>query len=99
MKPIQGSAESPSKGNRPRVIRIEPSPGAIIAVLLLIAGLWMLYRLLPVLLVLVAALIIVGTMSPAVRWLEERRMRRGMGIAIVFTALMVVTVLIITLTI
>ncbi|MBC8018761.1 MAG: AI-2E family transporter [Verrucomicrobia bacterium] len=59
----------------------------------------MLNRLLPVVLVLVAALVIVGTISPAVRWFEERRMRRGLGIAIVFTMLMVVTVLIITLTI
>jgi predicted PurR-regulated permease PerM len=81
------------------VIRIEPSTGTIIAVLLLIAGLWVLNRLLPVVLVLIAALVIVGTISPAVRWLEERRMRRGMGITIVFTALMVVAVLIITLTI
>ena len=86
-------------GKRTRAIRIEPSPGTIIALLLLIAGLWVLNRLLPVVLVLVAALIIVGTISPAVRWLEERRIRRGLGIAIVFTALMVVTVLIITLTI
>jgi len=99
MMPNQGSAESPSKENRPRVIRIEPTPGTIIGLLLLIAGLWMLNRLLPVVLVLVAALIIVGSISPAVRWLEERRMRRELGIAIVFTALMVVTVLIITLTI
>jgi predicted PurR-regulated permease PerM len=81
------------------VIRIEPSPGTIIALLLLIAGLWVLNRLLPVVLVLVAALIIVGTISPAVRWLEERRMRRGLGIAIVFAALLVVTVLVITMTI
>ncbi len=97
--PNQGSAGSPSKENRPRVIRFEPSPGTIIAVLLIIAGLWVLNRLLPVVLVLVAALIIVGAISPAVRWFEERRMRRGLGIAIVFTALVVVTVLIITLTI
>jgi predicted PurR-regulated permease PerM len=99
MMPNQGPAESPPKENRHRVIRIEPSPGTIIALLLLIASLWVLNRLLPVVLVLVAALIIVGTISPAVRWLEERRMRRGLGIAIVFTALMVVTVLIITMTI
>jgi predicted PurR-regulated permease PerM len=66
---------------------------------LLIPGLWVLNRLLPVVLVLVAALIIVGTVSPAVRWLEERRMRRGLGIAIVFTGLVVVTVLVITMTI
>jgi predicted PurR-regulated permease PerM len=81
------------------VIRFEPSPGTIITLLLIIAGLWMLNRLLPVILVLVAALVIVGTISPAVRWLEERRMGRGTGIAIVFTALMVAAVLIVTLTI
>jgi predicted PurR-regulated permease PerM len=68
-------------------------------VLLLIAGLWVLNRLLPVVLVLVAALIIVGTISPAVQWFEERRMRRGLGIAIIFTALLVVAVLFVTMTI
>jgi len=97
--PGQGTADTPIKEKRPRVIRVEPSPGTIIALLLIISGLWVLNRLLPVVLVLVAALVIVGTISPAVRWLEERRMRRGMGIAIVFTALMVTTALIITLTI
>jgi predicted PurR-regulated permease PerM len=97
--PGLGTADTPKKEKRPRVIRIEPSPGTIIALLLIISGLWVLNRLLPVVLVLVAALVIVGTISPAVRWLEERRMRRGMGIAIVFTALMVATALIITLTI
>jgi len=59
----------------------------------------MLNQLLPVILVLVAALIIVGTISPAVRWLEERRMRRGLGIAIVFTGLVVTTILVTTMTI
>jgi predicted PurR-regulated permease PerM len=99
MMPNKGTAESPPKVNRTRVIRIEPSPGAIIAMLLLVAGLWVLIRLLPVVLVIVAALIIVGTISPAVRWFEERRISRGLGIAIVFTALMVVTVLFITMTV
>ena len=97
--PIQEPAGFPPKDDRPHVIRIEPSPGTIIALLLLVAGMWVLNRLLPVVLVLVAALIIVGTISPAVQWLEERRMRRGLGIAIIFTALLVVTVLIITMTI
>jgi len=93
----EGTADAPKI--RHRVIRFEPSPGTVIAILLIISGLWVLNRLLPVVLVLVAALVIVGTMSPAVRWLEERRMRRGLGIAIVFTAFMVTTALIITLTI
>ena len=97
--PRQGTTEAPPREYRTRVIRIEPSYSAIIAVLTLIAGLWILNRLLPVLLVLVAALIVVGTISSAVGWLEERRVRRGMGIAIVFTALTVVAALIITLTI
>jgi Predicted permease len=96
--PKQVSSVSPPRQKRHRVIRIEPSPGTIIALLLLIAGLWVLNRLLPVVLVLVAALIIVGTISPAVQWFEERRMRRGLGIAIVFTTLLIVTVLLITLT-
>jgi predicted PurR-regulated permease PerM len=95
----QGTADSAHPEKRPRVLRIEPSPGTIIALLLVISGLWVLNRLLPVVLVLVAALVIVGSMSPAVRWLEERRMRRGMGITLVFTAFMVTTALIITLTI
>jgi len=95
----QRSAGSPRKENRSRVIRIEPSPGTIIALLLLIAGLWVLNRLLPVVLVLVAALVIVGTISPVVRWLEERHMRRGLGIVIVFAVLVVVAGLVITMTI
>jgi predicted PurR-regulated permease PerM len=99
MMPNQGPAGFPPKEKRPRAIRIEPSPGTIIALLLIIAGLWVLNQLLPVVLVLVAALIIVGTISPAVQWLEERRMRRGLGIAIVFTTLLVIAVLLITMTI
>jgi len=81
------------------VIRIEPSPGTIISLLFLVVGLWALTQLLPVVLVLVAALTIVGAISPSVQWLEERHMGRGIAIALVFTALTVVTVLILTLTI
>ena len=95
----QGSAGSSTKERRTRVIRIEPSPGTIIVLLLIAAGLWVLTQLLPVVLVLVAALTIVGTISPAVRWLEDRHISRGVGIAIVFSALMVAIVLVITLTI
>ena len=97
--PMQEPPEFPPKDDRPRVIRIEPSPGAIIILVLLILGLWVLNRLLPVVLVLVAALIIVGAISPVVRLLEERLMRRGLGIAIVFTGLLVVTIVFITMTI
>jgi putative heme transporter len=99
MMPNPGAAAPTTKENRPRVIRIELPLGGIAALLLLVAGLWLLNRLLPVVLVLVAALVIVGTVSPAVRWLEERRLHRGVGIGIVFCALMVVSALLITMTI
>jgi len=99
MMPNQGPADTAAKPRRPRVIRLEIPTGAIITLLLLVAGLWLFNRLLPVVLVLVAALVIVGTVSPAVRWLEVRRLPRGLGIAIVFSALMLVSVLLITMTI
>lgn len=85
--------------NRQRVIRIELSPKTMITLLLVIGGLWILNQLLPVILVLMAALIIVGTISPAVQWLEVHRIPRSLGIAIVFTLLVSATVLFITLTI
>jgi predicted PurR-regulated permease PerM len=81
------------------VIRVEPSPGILLLLILLIPGLWLVNRLLPVLVVVVAALVIVGTISPAVRWLEERRVRRSLGIALVFTALLALTALALTMTI
>ncbi|MBL0224688.1 MAG: AI-2E family transporter [Geobacteraceae bacterium] len=96
---LQGLTESAPKESRPRVIRFEPSPGTIILLLALTGGLWVFNRLLPVVLVLVASLVIVGTMSPAVRWLEERRMRRGLAIALVFTALMAAAGLILSMTV
>ena len=94
-----GSSTKETKQRRIRVIRIEPSTRTIIVLLSIAAGLWVLTQLLPVVLVLVAALTVVGTVSPAVRWLEEHNIRRGFCIAIVFSALVVMIVLLITLTI
>lgn len=99
MAPTSGPDGRPPEEVRRRVIRIELAPRTLVILTLLIPALWVLSRLMPVLLVLVMALIIVGTVSPAVRWLEERCMRRGVGIAIVFTGIMVATGLFITLTI
>lgn len=82
-----------------RVIRVEIAPWTIISVVLVIAGLWMFMRLLPVLLVLVGALMIIGTLGPAVEWLEQRKVRRVAAIAIVFSVLFVSTVLLFALTI
>jgi len=86
-------------GDRTRHVRFELSTRTIVALLLVGASLWLLIRLWPVLLVLVAALLVAGTLSPAVRWLEEKRVRRGGGIAIVFAAFFILALLVAALTI
>ena len=93
------SEREPSAGEKTRVVRIEISPATMIYLILVVACLWLLIQLWPVFLVIVVALLIVGTMSPAVSWMEERRVKRGLGIAIVFTVLFVAATLVVTLTI
>jgi predicted PurR-regulated permease PerM len=87
------------QARRKRVFRIEIAPWTIITLVLVIVGLWIFVRLLPVLLVLVGALMIVGTLGPAVDWLEKRGVRRTVSIAIVFSVLSVATVLVFIFTI
>jgi predicted PurR-regulated permease PerM len=88
----------PSADKKTRVVRFEVAPATIIQLILVVACMWLLIRLWTVFLVLVVALLIVGTMSPAVRWMEARRVKRGLAIAIVFTLLFVVATLAVTLT-
>ncbi len=94
IKPRQ-EVESP----RTRVIRVEIAPWTIFTLVLVIACLWIFMHLLPVFLVLVGALMIIGTLDPAVKLLEQRGMRRGTSIAIVFSVLCVASVLLFALTI
>ena len=89
----------PSAGENTRVVRFEVSPATMIQLILVMASMWLLTRLWAVFLLLVVALLIVGTMSPAVSWMETRRVKRGLGIAIVFTLLSVVATLAVMLTI
>lgn len=88
-----------SADKKSRVVRFEVSSATMIQLILVVACIWLLIRLWPIFLVLVAALIIVGTMSPAVSWMEERRVRRGLAIAIAFTLLFIAATLVVTLTI
>lgn len=86
-------------GDRVRNVRFELSPKTLAALVLVVASLWLLVQLWPVLLVVVTALLVSGTLSPAVRWLEEKGVGRGFGIAIVFTAFFVLALLVVVLTI
>ncbi len=89
----------PSADEKTRVVRFEISPATMIQLVLVVACTWLLIQLWPVFLVLVVAFLIVGTMSPVVSWMEARHVKRGLGIAIVFTLLFVVATLVVTLTI
>lgn len=88
-----------STDRKTRVVRFEVSLTTIIKLILAVASIWLLIRLWPVFLVLVVALLIVGTMSPSVSWMEARRVKHNLAIAIVFTLFFVVAILAMVLTI
>ncbi|MES2257457.1 MAG: AI-2E family transporter [Pseudomonadota bacterium] len=73
-----------------RTLRIAIAPSTLVTIMLLAVGVALLTQLVPVILVLIAALMLVGTLNPAVEWLERRKVPRPGGIAIVFTALLIV---------
>jgi predicted PurR-regulated permease PerM len=75
-------------------LRVEITAGTMLRVALFAFGAWLVVHLTPVVLVLVVALFVVGTLSPAVEWLEKRKVGRGKGIALVFTSVLVAAVLI-----
>ena len=76
------------------VHRIEISYGTILAVVLTVAGIWLLNALLPILVVLVMALILVGTLDPFVGWVHRHGVNRTLAIGIVFLACLAVAGLI-----
>jgi predicted PurR-regulated permease PerM len=62
----------------------------LLRVVLALALCWLLIQLAPVVLVVVVALFLVGTLNPGVEWLERRRISRSWGIPLVFGALLLV---------
>ena len=81
------------------LIRFEPTPKGLLISGVAIAIAWVALRLLPVVLVLVVAFFLVGTLNPAVEWLEKKKWKRGWSIGLVFAVMFVVTGLLMALTI
>jgi predicted PurR-regulated permease PerM len=81
-----------------RYLRIVIAPKSMVIAVLVGAASWMLIRLVPAIMVLLVALMIVGTLNPAVRWLQARNIGRGFAIAIVFGVLLLLFVAVGTLT-
>ncbi|MFL6708486.1 MAG: AI-2E family transporter [Massilia sp.] len=81
----------PAAAPRKRSLRIEIAPHTLYRIVALVVGLALLTQMVPVILVLVVALMLVGTLNPAVQWLEKRRIKRTPAIFAVFTSLLVVS--------
>lgn len=84
---------------RTTLVNFEVSSATIVRLTLVLAALWLLVRLWPVFLVLVVALVIVGTMSPAVASLEARGLSRGLAIGIAFVLLFVAVTILLAVTV
>lgn len=72
-----------------RTFRFELAPSTIFVLIAVFAALWLLFNLLSVLLVLIAAYFMVGALNPGVLWLQNKGMRRGLAIATVFGTLFI----------
>jgi predicted PurR-regulated permease PerM len=93
-----GGRKPPVEGT-PRQILFEVSQSSLVRLALILVSLWLVIRLWPVILVFIVALFVVETLNPAVQWLEAHRVKRGLGIALVFSGVFLVAVLILTLTV
>ena len=72
----------------PRTVRYELSPRTIVTILGIIIGGWLLVRVWQSILIIIVALVLAGTFSPVVAWLERRRVGRSLALAIVFVSLL-----------
>lgn len=79
--------------------RIEITARTMFTLLLVLGGAWILLRLAPVILMIIASLMLVGSLNPTVERLQKRGMRRGAAIGIVFGVLLAIVLLLVTLTI
>jgi len=82
----------------PRPLRIELSPRTLIWILLIVAGVWLSIQLWTVFVVLLVALVLVGTFDPLVGWFERRGLGRGRALALIFfaTAVALAAILLVT---
>ena len=70
--------------DQPRALRIEIAPRTLWLVLIGIGVVWLAARLWTVAVVMLVALVLVGTFDPIVAWLERRGLGRGRALALIF---------------
>ena len=67
-----------------RTLRIELSSRTLVLILVLIGAVWLAVQLWTVFVVLLVALVLVGTFDPLVGWFERRGLGRGRALALIF---------------
>ena len=77
-------AEAAEPAEPRRSLRIEIAPRTIVWILVSIGAVWLAVQLWTVIVVLVVALVLVGTFDPLVAWLERRGLKRGRALALIF---------------
>jgi putative heme transporter len=71
-----------------RTVRFEIAPRSIFLLLAVIAGILLLARLWQIILMLIVALVLAGTFSPVVTWLERHRVPRPLALGLILIALL-----------
>lgn len=99
MTNLDEAAQRTRAPRRRRAARIEISPKSMVIAVLVATASWILIRLVPALMVLLVALMIVGTLNPAVRWLQAHAFRRGVAIGLVFGGLLLACIALAALTV
>lgn len=82
----------------PRLHRIEITPRTFFTLLLVVGTCWLAAKLAPVILMVIAALMLVGSLSATVERLEALGCRRGLAIGAVFSVLLLIAILLLTFT-
>lgn len=71
-----------------RTVRHELSLRSLFSVLAIAAGLWLLLQVWPIILLLIIALILAGTVSPIVAWLEQHHVKRPAALGLILLTLL-----------
>ncbi len=81
-----------------RTLRIEIAPRTLVWILLGVACVWLAIELWAVVVVLLVALVLVGTFDPLVAWMERHGLKRGRALALIFLliAMLIAAILLVT---
>lgn len=77
----------PMKSPHTRTVRHEISMRSLLSIVAVGLALWLTTKIWPILLLIIIALVLAGTFSPLVAWLERRRVPRGLGLGLILLGL------------